>query len=87
VANDNTYVCTEHLLTKRQILPTTALEVPLSKSGLVLQACCYLHNYCINEKLNASEASRIETAKIIMILFLVTFQLTLPVFQLIEFKA
>jgi hypothetical protein len=86
VADDNTGVCTEHLLTKRQIL-RTALEVPLSKSGLVLQACCYLHNYCINEKLNASEASRIETAKIIMILFLVTFQLTLPVFQLIEFKA
>jgi hypothetical protein len=40
----------------------TALEVPLSKSDLVFQACCHFHNYCINEKPNASKASRIETA-------------------------
>jgi hypothetical protein len=38
------------------------LEVPLSKCASVFQACCHLHNYCIEEMVNDSgKATRIET--------------------------
>ncbi len=58
-------ICVEmafgRLVTKWQIL-RTPLEVPLSKCASVFQACCHLHNYCIDERVNDSgEGTRIET--------------------------
>jgi hypothetical protein len=48
------------LVSKWQILHAP-LEVPLSKCASVFQACCHLHNYCIDEMVNDSgEATRIE---------------------------
>jgi hypothetical protein len=38
------------------------LEVPLAKCGLVFQACCILHNYCIDKKTDDMETPRIEAA-------------------------
>jgi len=49
------------LVSKWRIL-RAPLEVPLSKCASVFQACCHLHNYCIEEMVNDSgEATRIET--------------------------
>ncbi len=39
-----------------------SLEVPLAKCGLVFQACCILHNYCIDKKTDDMETPRIEAA-------------------------
>jgi hypothetical protein len=93
VARDNSYICTEHLLTpfmgSNHLTPENhfflsqlrihiemafgrlvtkwrilhcSLEVPLAKSGLVFQVCCILHNYCIDEEINKTEAPRMEAA-------------------------
>jgi hypothetical protein len=49
------------LVTKWRILHSF-LEVPLAKSGFVLQACCILHNYCIDEEISKTDAPRVEVA-------------------------
>jgi hypothetical protein len=49
------------LVTKWQIL-CTPVEGPLSKCASAFQACCHIHNYCIDEMVNDSgEGTRIET--------------------------
>jgi hypothetical protein len=58
-------ICVEmafgRLVSKWRIL-RAPLEVPLSKCASVFQACCQLHNFCIDEMVNDSgEATRIET--------------------------
>jgi hypothetical protein len=58
-------ICVEmafgRLVTKWQILHTP-LEVPLSKCASVIQACCHLHKYCTDERINdGGERKRIET--------------------------
>jgi hypothetical protein len=47
------------LATKWRIL-CSSLEVPLAKSGFVLQACCILYNYCIDEEISETDAPRME---------------------------
>jgi hypothetical protein len=49
------------LITKWRSL-RCSLEVPLAKCGLVFQACCILHNYCIDKKTDDMETPRIEAA-------------------------
>jgi hypothetical protein len=56
-------ICVEmafvRLVTKWSIL-RSSLEAPLAKSGFVLQACCILHNYCIDEETSETDAQRME---------------------------
>jgi len=56
-------VCIEmafgRLVTKWRTL-CSSLEVPLAKSGYVFQACCILHNYCIDEEISETDAPRME---------------------------
>jgi hypothetical protein len=47
------------LKTKWRIL-CSPLEIPLADSGNVLLACCMLHNYCINQRLQVDNEVRIE---------------------------
>ncbi len=44
------------LVTKWRTL-CSSLEVPLAKSGYVFQACCILHNYCIDEEIIGKAAT------------------------------